>query len=354
MLGIVDKILRHFRPEYHKPLAEKARYPAAQPLSKNRITSTEKDPHNNVEEDTLQPTLSAANVNHDFYQNLLNKPLKLKYTTAHQQKSLKQLLESLIKSTQLREKVTPRLPTVLPRLLQCLRDDASNINDIVEFIQQDPNVAANVLRSSNSILYNPAGKHIDSFHRAVVIIGRSGLKSIACTAMMKPISNQKYSGNEHFGKQLWAHSLRTAIGAQLLAEPFDLNPFTAYLAGLFHNIGEITLFNLINRDTTRSEIEKANDFYYLQQQGLDTLSHQIIKLWQLTDEISDIFSGNASSEMLDVLDKAVTLSQAIYLLEEDKISQTEFYQLTVNFGLKKHICDQTIEIAHQTLNPTQH
>ncbi|NRB38475.1 MAG: HDOD domain-containing protein [Pseudomonadales bacterium] len=307
-----------------------------------------------AEDESVVPHFSAANVNHDFYQALLNKPLNLDLISQRKQKVLSSLLKNLMESSDLRDKVTPRLPTALPRLLQCLRDDSSSINDIVDLIQQDPNVAANVLRSSNSILYNPAGKHIDSFNRATVIIGRSGLKSIACTAMMQPISSQKYSGNRDFGKQLWAHSLRTAIATQLLAAPLDMNPFTAYLAGLFHNIGEITLFNMINLNKEETEVEKANNFYFLQQQGLDPLSHEIIKLWQLTDEISDVFSGKASKELLDILQQAVVLSQSIYLLECAKISKTEFYQVTVGFGLKKHICDQTIELAEQTMNPTQH
>ena len=349
MFKLINQILRRVKHDSTAELMKTGKKLAAQ-----AFISAEHSAVDDIDDKPCVTQFTTDNVNHDFYQTLLNKPLSLQLIPNTKKQTLRKLLQSLLDSADLREKVTPRLPTVLPRILQCLRDDSSSVKDIVDLIKQDPNVAANVLRSSNSILYNPGGKHIDSFDRAVVIIGRSGLKSIACTAMMQPISSQKYSGNQDFGKQLWAHSLRTAIAAQLLAEPTDMNPFTAYLAGLFHNIGEITLFNLINMEAADTEVEKANSFYYLQQQGLDNLSFEIIKLWQLSDEISDIFSGEASKEMLEILQKSVVLSQSIYLMQQEKIGKTEFYQITVNFALKKHICDQTIDIAEQTMNPTQH
>ncbi|NRB37204.1 MAG: HDOD domain-containing protein [Pseudomonadales bacterium] len=325
--------------------------PADEPVASDKQISAAKK---HEQETKVLTVFSSQKINRDFYQNIFKNPLNQQLVPATQRKSLETLLLQLINNTAFRNKVTPRLPAVIPQLLQCIRDETSSTKKLVTFINKDPNVAASVLRASNSILYNPGGRIIDSFERAVVIIGRDGLKSIACTSMMRPISKDKSCKDKDFGEQIWAHSLRTAIAAQLIAASYPVNPFNAYLAGLFHSVGDITLFNQINLRNEDNRLRKTNGFYYLQQKNLDALTAAIVKEWHLADDIVNIFLDQGSKEMHEIQDKALLLSQMIHLLNHEAISELEFYQMADFFAFKRFICEKTIELSADTISPTQH
>jgi HD-like signal output (HDOD) protein len=198
------------------------------------------------------------------------------------------VVEANLKNKDKRNKSVPRLPTVVPQLMRSLRDPKSSATQYVNIIKQDPVIAAALLKMANSAYFNPHNKHIDSFQRAVVTLGTDGLRSILSTAVMQPIIQCKSEYFAHFGQKLWDHSLCTAVCCQILASKDNLDPFKAYLLGLVHDIGPITIFTqLANefRHNGNQESPPAHAFYKLIDESGKELSHLITKEWELPEEI---------------------------------------------------------------------
>ncbi|NRB42357.1 MAG: HDOD domain-containing protein [Pseudomonadales bacterium] len=323
-----------------------------EPMSENQ-PKTENTPSTPQLEKSTETLLSSTQIKQDFYQSIFQANLNTLRVLQPQRLHLHELLEELITDKQARRKFMPQLSATTPKVLQCLRDESSSIEKIIKFIHKDAFISAAVLKASNSILYNPGNQRIDSFERAVVIIGRTGLKSIACTSMLKP-APQINKEDGYFEDAIYAHSQRTAIAAQLIAEPLGLNPFIAYMAGLFHNIGEVTLYHRISQDQSIAPENKACHFYYLQPFNLNKLSEEIIKQWQLSEEISDIFSNKTSAKMQKVLAKAIVLSQAIHLCKMNLIDDAAFNRIALALSVKQSLLEKIIALSDDSINAKKH
>ena len=286
---------------------------------------------------------------HLFYSQIFKTPLNDQALASNMKLELDQLASQLLTNDAFRAKATPRMPAVLPQLMKCLRDENANKNQFVELIKQDAAIAASVLKSANSVLYNPSGRKIDSFNRAVVILGVGGLKSIVCTAMLQPVSRTK-SGNEELTKQLWAHSLRTGIAAQLMSKQYAQDPFTAYLVGLFHSIGALTLNTQLNLWDFKNIREEANSFMYLKKQCSEPLSLAILLQWELPEEIQEAMSNEMDDESHQLLHHAAAISQMIALHEQEKISDEEFEQHLDAMNINASLTEQISNLTQETLN----
>ena len=266
------------------------------------------------------PELSNLEINRQYYESLFKLPLNHRILSVDRKVELDALNTKFAVNNDFRTQATPRLPAVIPQLMQCLNNKDSSTDDFVKLIQQDASVSAAVLKTANSPLFNPANKEIDSFQRAVVIVGTKGLRSLLCTSMLQPITADKKASKHGFGKHLWSHALRTGITTQILTSHSDSDPFTGYLAGLFNNIGELTIFSELNNWNFTNETEAAHAFYYLQQRCGHSLSASIIKQWQIPGDIDRIVMQQGESDIDPLLHKAVAFSQAMHLHHIEKLS----------------------------------
>ncbi|MCB1694227.1 MAG: HDOD domain-containing protein, partial [Pseudomonadales bacterium] len=188
------------------------------------------------------------------------------------------------------------LPVVVPRLLRGLRDPSSSSADFVEIIQHDPVLASSVIKLVNSVYYNPTGKTIDSFHRAVVILGLDGLRFVISGTVMQPIIESKSGEFPDFGRYMWTHALHTAVTTQLLARRFGGDPFKAYLAGLVHDMGAVTLFNQYlhrHRDQAAGVPQAGTLAELIETQG-ETLGVRIVRDWNLPAEIASAIESQSA------------------------------------------------------------
>jgi len=142
-----------------------------------------------------------------------------------------------------RSNCVPQLPAVIPRLMRSLRDAESSAKDYVNIINKDPVLSAAVVRLANSAYYNHSSVHIESIDRAVIKLGVDGLRSVLSAAVMQPIIQRNSPYFNQFGLKLWQHSLCCAVTCELLASREALEPYKAYLLGLAHDLGKITIFS---------------------------------------------------------------------------------------------------------------
>lgn len=141
-------------------------------------------------------------------------------------------------------------PEVYVRINDVLRDPASTVEDAAESIKHDPSLAAKLLRLVNSSYYARTMRavsgrfpaKVDSLSRAVVVVGARQLATLALGVSVLPLFQDippKWVNMRLF----WEHSVGCAAAAQAIAAASGrVNPETAFVAGLLHDIGRIIVF----------------------------------------------------------------------------------------------------------------
>ena len=268
-----------------------------------------------------------------------------------------QVVENNLKSADFRQKAVPRLPTVIPQLLKSLRDPDASAKQYVAIIEQDPVIASAVLKMSNSVYFNPGNNPIDSFQRAVVTLGIQGLRTLLSTAVMQPIIHCKSPYFQQFGKKLWDHSLCCAVGCQILAIERGADPFKAYLLGLTHDTGKITIFTQLAQQfklNTGQEKPPAHAFVKLMDKIDLQLSYQIARDWGFPEDILQALkeqttAGDQSnmSELGQILFLANQACEAYLLLKTGLFSEQEAAMLLEKLQLPGDLMENLDKLYRQ-------
>ena len=202
--------------------------------------------------------------------------------------SLRQRIES---TTEL-----PTMPEVAQALLRLNSDPNGNINDVVEILEMDPSIAAQLMRYARSAFFGYRGE-IHSLHQAVTAVLGYGLTiDIALgLALGKSFAIPSYGPMGLF--PFWQHSIYSAAlierMIQLLPRQRRPLPGLGFLGGLLHNFGVLLtahlfkkeaamLRQIINANSDRSVIE-------LERQVLGTdhmeIGAWLMRSWNLQAEI---------------------------------------------------------------------
>ncbi|MDH5594455.1 MAG: HDOD domain-containing protein [Gammaproteobacteria bacterium] len=141
----------------------------------------------------------------------------------------------------------PMIPDMASRILQLSADPAASVKDVVEVVEMDPSLAAQVIRYARSPFFGYQGD-IDTIHEAISrVLGFDLVMNIALGISSGKIFNIPDDGPLGT-KAFWRHAVYTAALTQALgkAMPRQMRPKagTAYLTGLLHNIGFMLLGHL--------------------------------------------------------------------------------------------------------------
>jgi len=132
----------------------------------------------------------------------------------------------------------PVLPVMANRCLAALRDPNLSIKRLTAIIEQDPLIAARLLRLANTATYGAGG--VRTLEGAVGRLGLAKLKTILFELSARQVFQSRDARIAKATRTMWDHSVAVALMARDLtalsskAEEMD----TAYLAGLLHDIGK--------------------------------------------------------------------------------------------------------------------
>ncbi|TQV76060.1 HDOD domain-containing protein [Exilibacterium tricleocarpae] len=213
----------------------------------------------------------------------------------------------------------PHLPAVIPRLLRSLRDPEASVRDYADIIEREPAISGAVLKLANTVYFNPAGKAIASIETAVVKLGIMGLRTVLAAAVMQPVVQRSSPYFSQFGEKLWHHSLTCAVACEIIARHYQSEPFKAYMAGLVHDMGKITVFSelcrefALNPDSTHLG---GQAFVPLMRALSGPLSHQIAQTWQLPEAIC-----TALAQQINIGPGSRVSTYGLILYQANKISE---------------------------------
>jgi HD-like signal output (HDOD) protein len=175
-------------------------------------------------------------------------------------------------------------------LLLASQPDKVETDDLIDAIQGEPKVGAEVLRVANMPVYK-AVTEITSPREAVVRLGLPETSRIAASTasniLMMPKQEQWIDAAPKVWHQHWHHPIMSSFGARHLAE--TLAPSLAgqaFVGGLFLNVGKIHLFSLLCHlkeigemdDKIKEEVQERACFELESAFGSELIRH-----WQLPD-----------------------------------------------------------------------
>ncbi|MBL1265677.1 HDOD domain-containing protein [Methylomicrobium sp. RS1] len=159
------------------------------------------------------------------------------------EKSLAELIDEAIASGDM---ALPVFPRAINELRNALKDERKSLDTIAKQIAMDASLASQVLRVANSSFYAGLSK-INTVKEAIVRLGLGRVVQIATLVMQKGLFSSKDPATNQFIIKLWQHSVAVALGSEWLAKRLNFESLAeeAFLAGLFHDIGELLLLKCL-------------------------------------------------------------------------------------------------------------
>lgn len=259
------------------------------------------------------------------------------------EKLIGQAIEQQLRDPAQRAAAVPRLPTVIPMLMKQLRDPNSSARDHVAIITQDPVIATAVLRVANSVYFNPYRKALDNFERAVSALGIIKLRMVLSTAALQPVLLNR---GDDLPQQVWDHSLACAVCCQYLAERENVDAFKAYLTGLVHDIGVVTLYNqtqMLSREFLGDRRPSGALLQQLFSQWSRLLAFWIAHDWALDQDIvralAEQSEAKQKTQLGQILRRANRLCEAYHVFRAGKIERAELERLAIELQFALKILD---------------
>jgi HD-like signal output (HDOD) protein len=152
----------------------------------------------------------------------------------------------------------PCFPDVVIQIRRALNNPETHIVQTVRIVGTEPLLAARLLQTANSAIFNHSGKPVIDLRTAVARLGTRLVQSSAmafavqqlrAAPVLKSVSTQM--------KELWEESLCAATLCQLLARRTSVNVDEAFLTGLLHGIGRLYIMVRAASDPGKARYEHS-------------------------------------------------------------------------------------------------
>jgi len=197
----------------------------------------------------------------------------------------------------------PVLPVALVRVLELLRDEAVDIEEVERAIMQDQSLSLATLRYANSSLYAGA-EEITSVRGAISRIGLRQVRRLVTAhhaSQFMSLAGRGYGLDEEEAR---VGSLAGALAAELIATGADIDPDSAFTAALLRDCGKLVLEHVIG-------IDKLLDDFAAQPTGTSHLDHErmefgfdhaeagalLARSWGLPEPIPTAIGGHHAPSM---------------------------------------------------------
>jgi HD-like signal output (HDOD) protein len=218
----------------------------------------------------------------------------------------------------------PCFPDIVPRVRKALGDAKSSADDIVRVAGTEPRLAARLLQTANSAVFNPAGKPLGNLRAAITRLGHHLVQSVtmafAVQQMKAAISLRPVAKPLN---DLWEKSIAVASICQLLAQRLRVPTDKVFLAGLLHGIGYFYI--LVRAADAPKEVEQT----YLMGDSIaelhPSIGRKVLEKWGFEAVMCEAV-GNQNdharkskrrADITDVLIVSVALAEAMLEREGD-------------------------------------
>ena len=180
--------------------------------------------------------------------------------------------------------------------------DNSSFTELARVILQDTTLTARVLRTANTMVFNPSGRKISTISRAVMSLGFDTVRSLSlAAALAEALLNKSLMAQVHREIALAFH---TAVQARKFASTRNIGSVEeVFIAGLLYRIGFIAFWCFGGESAERLDAAMrkpgANPLKAQQEVlgfRLQELSKRLVAEWRLSDLLQRSFQGEGSTE----------------------------------------------------------
>ncbi|MFG0332064.1 MAG: diguanylate cyclase, partial [Maioricimonas sp. JB049] len=134
----------------------------------------------------------------------------------------------------------PSLPTVAVQVVQAFSDPDVGVQEIAQILRSDPAITGKILQAANSSRF-ATGRQISDIHRALMILGKKVVSSLALSFSLAESSMNNGPHVEYF-KSFWLQSFVQGLTCELLAESEpSISNGEAFTVGLLASVGRLAL-----------------------------------------------------------------------------------------------------------------
>lgn len=187
----------------------------------------------------------------------------------------------------------PRLPQVAQQALALLAQPDSRARQLAALIEQDPMLAAAVLRTANSAMYRGVSE-ITRLEPAFARIGQRSLRGIVLSENVKALAIRVTSGGERsLGHELWQRSIASATIAARFADRVKMSEDEAFLTGLLHDIGMLAVLRIVHDyQKTHGRRVSRTLFDVLCDEWHEHLGLRLADAWNLPTPLPELIAGH--------------------------------------------------------------
>lgn len=208
------------------------------------------------------------------------------------------------------------VPDTALKIKELSESDSADLLSITRVVESDPGLAAHILKLANSSVYRFSRK-IDLLEKAIQVIG---LSSVYEFALAFAISDSLTEEHRKFinVQNYWFQSLTCAVIAKELSSKVNAKIASRmFLAGLFHNIGELAVLrvdpslarecnNIIEGKLPKIQQSEQLGFTYAE------ISAALLQKWMLPDSVVSAVSMQHYHDLRSIPSE-VLLIQLSYL-----------------------------------------
>lgn len=188
------------------------------------------------------------------------------------------------------------------KLVGLLDQPAVSNEDVVQVLKYDSVLTAKLLRACNSPYYG-FDEPVASVEQAVLILGHQQILHIVLSIAFGGAMSTPLPGYSAEAKDLWAHSLTTAMAAERIARTntaMEIEPAVAFTAGLLHDIGKLALNHVLTPEAQSDIRSRINDGKFSRTEaeravlGTDhgEVGACLLESWRLPEEIVEAVANH--------------------------------------------------------------
>jgi HD-like signal output (HDOD) protein len=182
----------------------------------------------------------------------------------------------------------PPLPELALRLQEMLsRAEDIDTREVAGLVHSDPALAASILRIANSAAFGGL-RQVTDLNQAIARLGLKQVGSMLTAVLLR----QHFSDGGAGAKRgilnvLWDHSIAVAFCAKRLAARGDVDPESAFLAGLLHDTGRLLVLAAADHLEREGSVPALTRplLIELMEPLHCKLGHQTLNAWNLPEPI---------------------------------------------------------------------
>lgn len=240
-------------------------------------------------------------------------------------------IERLLRSPKALLHELPVMPASMTTLMSELQSDDFNVEALLEVIEREPSMAADMIKLANSAFYKRGEKQVTDLKTAFMNMGSQGLIEGVINTYLKNFTPTNSIYWRQFGEKIWQHSIQTAcLSKDLIKEtPAKDDQATAYFIGLIRNLGKMIIFQAMveafkHVDPTippnSTALKRLINSYSIR------LTYTIAKFWELPEEVLMAIAYQESRKYQST-PLAQSILEANYICELQCLLQAEMIDI---------------------------